>query len=111
MLKGETNMSQEEILDEKYEMDSPDSGNETIAAKSIKAKGQVTDTQMADSKSSMMNGMMSAMAAMPKEQVANIPLLFYPQPRHVLKRSEMKWLPLWRKILSRYNFYFAYPYE
>jgi len=46
-----------------------------------------------------------------KEQVANIPLLFYPQPRHVLKRSEMKWLPLWRKILSRYNFYFAYPYE
>lgn len=44
-------------------------------------------------------------------QVANIPLLFYPQPRHVLKRSEMKWLPLWRKILSRYNFYFAYTYE
>jgi hypothetical protein len=72
MLKGETNMSQEEILDEKYEMDSPDSGNETIAAKSIKAKGKVTDTQMTDSKSSMMNGMMSAMAAMPKEQVANI---------------------------------------
>jgi len=72
MLKGETNMSQEEILDEKYEMDSPDSGNETIAAKSIKAKGKVTDTQMADSKSSMMNGMMSAMAAMPKEQVANM---------------------------------------
>ena len=45
------------------------------------------------------------------EQVAQIPLLFYPQPRHVLKRSEMKWVPLWRKILSKYNFYMAYPYE
>ena len=45
------------------------------------------------------------------EQVANIPLLFYPQPRHILKRSETKWIPQWQKILSRYNFYFAHPYE
>jgi len=46
-----------------------------------------------------------------KEQVANIPILFEAQPRHILKRAHIKHLPSWQKILSKYNFHSAYPYE
>ena len=46
-----------------------------------------------------------------KEQVANIPILFEAQPRHILKRAHIKHLPSWRKILLKYNFHSAYPYE
>lgn len=42
---------------------------------------------------------------------AQIPRLINQQPRHILKRANLKYLPLWRKIISKYNFYFAYPYE
>ena len=45
------------------------------------------------------------------EDIAKIPRLINQQPRHILKRSNIKYLPLWQKILSKYNFYFAYPYE
>lgn len=68
-------MSKEKLLDEKYEMDSPDSGNKTLAARSIEAKGKLTDTQMADSsasKSSMMNSMMDMMSKMPKDEAINM---------------------------------------
>ena len=46
-----------------------------------------------------------------KEQVANIPRLFEAQPRHILKRAHIKHLKSWQKIISRYNFHSAYPYE
>lgn len=45
------------------------------------------------------------------EATAQIPRLINQQPRHILKRANLKYLPLWRKIISKYNFYFAYPYE
>ena len=45
------------------------------------------------------------------EQIAQVPRMFNQQPRHILKRANYKYLPLWRKILSKYNFHFAYPYE
>tara|TARA_R110000851_G_scaffold141324_2_gene279207 strand:- start:40631 stop:41674 length:1044 start_codon:yes stop_codon:yes gene_type:complete len=69
MLKGETNMSQEEVLDEKHDTGSL---NPTLAGKTIEAKGQLTDTKLVDSKSSMMDGMMSMMASMPKDKVSSM---------------------------------------
>ena len=45
------------------------------------------------------------------DEIARIPRMFNQQPRHILKRANHKYLPLWQKILSKYNFYFAYPYE
>ena len=45
------------------------------------------------------------------EEIAKIPRMFQQQPRHIIKRANKKYLPLWRKILSKYNFYMAHPYE
>lgn len=45
------------------------------------------------------------------EATAQIPRLINQQPRHILKRANLQYLPLWRKIISKYNFHFAYPYE
>ena len=42
---------------------------------------------------------------------AQIPRLINQQPRHILKRANLKYLPLWRKIILKYNFSSAYPYE
>lgn len=45
------------------------------------------------------------------EATAQIPRLINQQPRHILKRANLKYLPLWRKIILKYNLHFAYPYE
>lgn len=45
------------------------------------------------------------------EDIAKIPRLINQQPRHILKRANLKYLPLWRKIILKYNLHFAYPYE
>ena len=45
------------------------------------------------------------------EVTAQIPRLINQQPRHILKRANLKYLPLWRKIILKYNWHFAYPYE
>jgi hypothetical protein len=46
-----------------------------------------------------------------KEDVERLPVMIQPQPRHLIKRANAKYLPLWKKIISKYNFYRAYPYE
>lgn len=46
-----------------------------------------------------------------EEDVERIPIMIQPQPRHLIKRANAKYLPLWKKIISKYNFYRAYPYE
>ena len=46
-----------------------------------------------------------------QEKVESIPVMIQPQPRHLIKRANAKYLPLWKKIISKYNFYRAYPYE
>ena len=45
------------------------------------------------------------------EATAQIPRLINQQPRHILKRANLKYLPLWRKIILKYNLHSAYPYE
>lgn len=45
-----------------------------------------------------------------EEDILKIPRLFVEQPRHVLKRKELKYLDLWQKIISDYNIWGAYQY-